>query len=159
MVHVAEGRSVFGTLSVAENLAIHFRARGRTGAAAALEHAYEAFPVLYDRRRQRAETLSGGEQRMLALAVVLPDPPKLLVVDELSLGLAPRAIDDVYLSLEAIRQAGTSLLIVEQHVARAFSLADYYVLLGKGEVVRQGRAERVEDVTDYLPGESPAESA
>jgi branched-chain amino acid transport system ATP-binding protein len=155
LVHVAEGRSIFATLSVGENLAIHLRrSSGRAGVAAALEHAYGAFPVLYQRRRQRAGTLSGGEQRMLALAVVLANPPKLLVVDELSLGLAPLLIDEVYRSLETIRQAGTSLLIVEQHVARAFSLADYYVLLAKGEVVKQGRAEHIEDVTAYLPGES-----
>lgn len=155
LVHVAEGRSVFSTLSVAENLAIHFRrARGRAGVADALDRSYEAFPVLHQRRHQRAGTLSGGEQRMLALAVVLANPPKLVVVDELSLGLAPRLIDEVYRSLEVIHQSGTSLLIVEQHVARALSLADYYVLLGKGEVVRQGRAENVEEVIAYLPGES-----
>jgi ABC-type branched-subunit amino acid transport system ATPase component len=155
MVHVAEGRSVFSTLSVAENLGIHFRrARGRASVAESFERSYEAFPILHQRRHQRAGTLSGGEQRMLALAAVLANPPKMLVVDELSLGLAPRLIDDVYQSLETIHQAGTSLLIVEQHVARALALAEYYVLLGKGEVVRQGRAEHVEEVIAYLPGES-----
>jgi ABC-type branched-subunit amino acid transport system ATPase component len=155
LVHVAEGRSVFSTLSVAENLGIHFRqGRSRAGVADAFERSYDAFPILHQRRHQRAGTLSGGEQRMLALAVVLADPPMLVVVDELSLGLAPRLIDEVYRSLETIHQAGTSLLIVEQHVSRALALAEYYVLLGKGEVVRQGRAEHVEEVIAYLPGES-----
>ena len=159
LVHVAEGRSVFSTLSVSENLGIHFRrTRERTGVSEAFERSYEAFPILHQRRHQRAGTLSGGEQRMLALAAVLANPPKMLVVDELSLGLAPRLIDEIYRSLEIIHQSGTSLLIVEQHVARALSLADYYVLLGKGEVVRQGRAENVEEVIAYLPEESADQS-
>ena len=97
VAHAPEGRSVFATLDVEDNLRLTFmRALGRKGAGDALERAYERFPRLADRRRQLAGTLSGGEQRMLALARVLAVPPKLLVVDELSLGLAPRIVDDVY---------------------------------------------------------------
>jgi branched-chain amino acid transport system ATP-binding protein len=151
VAHVPEGRSVFATLTVEENLALRFRrTRAGAGLAAAFEQAYQAFPRLPERRHQRTGTLSGGEQRMLALAPVLVDPPRLLIVDELSLGLAPKMIDEVYQSLAAIRDAGTSLLIVEQHVARAFSLADHFVLLSKGEVIRSGPARDLSDVTSLL---------
>jgi branched-chain amino acid transport system ATP-binding protein len=144
IAHAPEGRSVFASLSVEENLVLRFRAAlGRAGVAAALRRAYRSFPPLAERRRQKAGTLSGGEQRMLSLAAVLANPPRLLVVDELSLGLAPAVIDDVFAALTQIRDAGTSLLIVEQHVARALSLADYAVLLSKGQVERSGPAAEI----------------
>jgi branched-chain amino acid transport system ATP-binding protein len=156
LVHVPEGRSVFASLTVEENLALQFgRTRDRGDAAAALDHAYQAFPQLAPRRHQRAKTLSGGEQRMLALAPIIVDAPRLLVVDELSLGLAPILIDEVYRTLAKIRDAGTSILIVEQQVARAFSLADSFVLLGKGEVVAAGDADDIAAVSSYLSDETP----
>lgn len=154
LIHVPEGRSVFATLTTEENLILHLESNGhRKHYGAALDRAYEAFPQLAARRHQRAKTLSGGEQRMLALAAIVVQPPRLLIVDELSLGLAPQMVDDVYRALAAIREAGTSLLIVEQHVARAFSLADSYVLLSKGEVVAGGPAGDIEVVRSYLPDE------
>jgi branched-chain amino acid transport system ATP-binding protein len=156
LVHVPEGRSVFASLTVEENLALQFgRTRDRGDAGAALEHAYQSFPQLAQRRHQRAKTLSGGEQRMLALAPIIVDAPRLLVVDELSLGLAPILIDEVYRTLAEIRDAGTSILIVEQQVARAFSLADSFVLLGKGQVVAAGDADDIAAVSSYLSGETP----
>jgi branched-chain amino acid transport system ATP-binding protein len=144
IAHAPEGRSVLCTLSVEQNLVLGFRrSLGRGGVGPALDRAYAEFPRLGERRRQIAGTLSGGEQRMLSLARVLADPPKVLVVDELSLGLAPRLIDEVYATLRRIREAGTALLIVEQHVTRALTLADSAVLLGKGSVVQSGLAADV----------------
>jgi len=115
MVHVPEGRAIFSSLSVEENLTVSFSHRvGRKGTPEALQRAYEAFPVLAERRRQLGGTLSGGQQRILSLAKVLAVPPKLLIVDELSLGLAPVIVDQVYDGLIAIHQQGCALLVVEQ---------------------------------------------
>lgn len=141
VVHVPEGRGVFASLSVEENLILNFRRRvGRGGVTEALERAYGAFPILSQRRRQAGGTLSGGEQRMLSLAGVLAVPPRLVVADELSLGLAPVVVDDVYAGLTAIHDRGCALLIVEQQVDRALALADFAVLLARGAVVWHGPA-------------------
>jgi branched-chain amino acid transport system ATP-binding protein len=137
--HAPEGRPVFATLDVEDNLKLTFVAKlGRRGAQEALERAYGRFPRLAERRRQLAGTLSGGEQRMLALARVLAVPPRLLVVDELSLGLAPRMVDEVWQALREIRDAGTTLLVVEQQVTRVLELAEQAVILRKGRVVHAG---------------------
>lgn len=142
IVHAVEGRSVFATLSVEENLTLALsRERAKPDVAGAVKRAYELFPRLGERRRQIAGTLSGGEQRMLSLARVLVDEPRLLVADELSLGLAPIIVDDVYATLERIRDAGTTLLIVEQHVGHALALADEAVILEKGSVAFAGRTD------------------
>ena len=130
-----EGRPVFATLDVEDNLRLTLRRQlPRREAAAALERTYGLFPHLKERRRQLAGTLSGGEQRLLALARVLAVPPMLLVVDELSLGLAPKAVDDVFMALREINKAGTTLLIVEQQVPRALELASQVIVLRKGRV-------------------------
>ncbi len=151
IVHAPEGRSVFGSLTVEENLTLAFRrSLGRGGVADGLERAFELFPRLGERRRQIAGTLSGGEQRMLSLARVLVQPPRLLVVDELSLGLAPIIIDEVYATLEKVRQAGTTLLLIEQYVGHALKLADSVVLLQHGEVVYDGPAADLGDVAERL---------
>ena len=151
MAHAPEGRSVFATLDVEDNLRLTFiRALGHKGAGEALGRAFESFPRLADRRRQLAGTLSGGEQRMLALARVLAVPPKLLVVDELSLGLAPRVVDDVYRALREIRDAGTSLLVIEQQLPRALELAEQLVVLGKGRVVEAGPVGELADLARRL---------
>ena len=136
---LTEGRSVFASLTVEENLTLSFRrALGRKGVPDALHQAYEAFPRLGERHTQSAGTLSGGEQRMLALARVLVLRQKLLVVDELSFGLAPVVVDEVYAALGQVLAAGTSLLLIEQHVDRALVLADDVVVLSKGRVVYDG---------------------
>jgi branched-chain amino acid transport system ATP-binding protein len=96
--------------------------------------------MLASRRRQVAGTLSGGEQRMLSMARVLVEAPRLLVADELSLGLAPIVVDEVYAALDRLRGAGTSLLIVEQHVGHALALCDRVVVLDHGAVSWEGRA-------------------
>ncbi|MSO78601.1 MAG: ATP-binding cassette domain-containing protein [Acidimicrobiia bacterium] len=151
IVHAPEGRSVFSSLTVEENLTLDFRRNlGRKGVAGGLERAYELFPRLGERRKQLAGTLSGGEQRMLALARVLVRPPRLLVVDELSLGLAPIVVDEVYANLEKVRQEGTTMLIIEQYVGHALQIADTAVLLQHGEVVYEGSAKDLGNISDRL---------
>jgi branched-chain amino acid transport system ATP-binding protein len=149
--HAPEGRSVFASLSVEENLTLAFReVVGRSGCRASLDAAYELFPRLSDRRRQLAGSLSGGEQRMLALARVLVHPPRLLVVDELSLGLAPIIIDDVYQNLARLREKGVALLVVEQQVEHALDLADRVVVLSRGEVSYDGPVLPVEELAPHF---------
>ena len=156
IVQAPEGRSVFSTLTVEENLTLDFRRNlGRRGVTAGLERAYELFPRLGERRRQFAGNLSGGEQRMLSLARVLVRPPRLLVVDELSLGLAPIAIDAVYATLEQVRQEGTTLLLIEQYVGHALRVADSVVLLQHGEVMYDGSAAGLGDVAERLMPTAP----
>jgi branched-chain amino acid transport system ATP-binding protein len=139
VAHVPEGRGIFASLTVEENLVLAFRQRaGRRAVAGALTRAYEAFPVLGERRRQRGGTLSGGQQRLLSLAKVLVVPPQLLVADELSLGLAPVVVDAVYEGLREINRAGTALLVVEQQVDRVLSLAEQAVVLEHGAVAFSG---------------------
>ena len=142
---------MFSTLTVEENLTLTFRqVFGRSGWRAALQRAFDQFPRLGERRRQVAGTLSGGEQRMLSLARVLVHEPKLLITDELSLGLAPVIIDEVYSTLATIRDAGTSLLIVEQHVHQALTLADDVVVVAKGRVTLSGPVGELGDVSERL---------
>jgi branched-chain amino acid transport system ATP-binding protein len=135
VAHAPEGRSVFATLTVEENLSLSFRrVHGRRGVRKSLDLAYEMFPVLGRRREQTAGTLSGGEQRMLSLARVLVYLPKVLIADELSLGLAPIIVDELYESLRRLRGEGTSLLIVEQQVVQALRLCDRVAVLDHGAV-------------------------
>jgi branched-chain amino acid transport system ATP-binding protein len=156
IVQAPEGRSVFSSLTVEENLTLDFRrSLGRKSVARGLERAFELFPRLGERRKQVAGNLSGGEQRMLSLARVLVRPPRLLVVDELSLGLAPIAIDDVYRTLEEVRRAGTTLLLIEQYVGHALRIADSVVLLQHGEVMYDGSAADLGDVAARLLPPSP----
>jgi branched-chain amino acid transport system ATP-binding protein len=147
IAHAPEGRSVFASFTVHENLQLSFhRALGRKGVADGLARAYELFPLLRNRSRQLAGTLSGGEQRMLSLARVLVEQPKLLIADELSLGLAPIIVDEVYETLAGIRASGTALLIVEQHVHHALQLCDQVSLLAHGEISWEGPSEEAVDV-------------
>lgn len=151
IVHAPEGRSVFATLTVEENLQLSLRrSKGRHGVGPAVARAYEMFPRLGERRHQVAGTLSGGEQRMLSLARVLVEEPRLLIADELSLGLAPIVVDEVYETLARIRDAGTTLLIVEQHVSHALNLADAVVVLSKGEVQLSGPVDDLGDLSSQL---------
>jgi branched-chain amino acid transport system ATP-binding protein len=139
VAHAVEGRSVFASLSVEDNLRLSFRRTcGPRGVAAALASAYEQFPVLERRRTQLAGHLSGGEQRILSLARVLVEEPALLIADELSLGLAPIIVDEIYLQLARLRDAGTALLIVEQQVSHALELCDHALLLDHGSIVWEG---------------------
>jgi len=139
MAHVVEGRGIFSSLTVEENLVLVFRQRaGRVRVGENLARAYEAFPILGQRRKQAAGTLSGGQQRLLSLAKVLVVPPKLLVADELSLGLAPVVVDAVYEGLEAINRNGTAMLVVEQQIDRVLKLASKALVLDRGRVAYDG---------------------
>lgn len=139
VAHVPEGRGAFAQLNVEENITLALRRRvGRGELRPALERAYHAFPVLAARRRQSAGTLSGGEQRMLSLAGVLASAPRLVIADELSLGLAPVVVDGVYEGLQRIHGLGVALLVVEQQVDRALAIAQHAVVLVRGSVHWQG---------------------
>ncbi len=153
IVHAPEGRSVFASLSVEENLELTFRRSKPKDVRGALDEAYALFPRLGERRRQLAGTLSGGEQRMLSLSRVMVERPRLLIADELSLGLAPIIVDEVYHTLEQIRDAGTTLLIVEQHVHHALAIANDAVVLVKGEVGFCGPVSELGDVHQRVMGE------
>jgi branched-chain amino acid transport system ATP-binding protein len=152
VAHAPEGRSVFASFTVEENLRLSFDARlGRSEVAAGIERAFALFPQLGERRRQQAGTLSGGEQRMLSMARVLVEEPDLLIADELSLGLAPIIIDEVYETLVAIRRTGTAMLIVEQHVGHALELCDRAVLMDHGVIRWEGSPhEAAEQVAGHL---------
>ncbi|MBI2704723.1 MAG: ATP-binding cassette domain-containing protein [Actinobacteria bacterium] len=151
VAHAPEGRSVFGSLSVEENLLLGFRNQlGADQVASALDEAYRIFPRLGERSGQLAGSLSGGEQRMLSLARVLVNPPKLLIVDELSLGLAPIIVDEVYANLAKVKARGTALLVIEQHVHHALELADQLVILERGRVRYHGPVLGVDDLSAHL---------
>jgi branched-chain amino acid transport system ATP-binding protein len=139
MAHVVEGRGVFSSLTVEENLTLAFRQRaGRGKLRENLDRAYTAFPILGERRKQTGGTLSGGQQRLLSLAKVLVVPSRVLVADELSLGLAPVVVDQVYEGLREINRNGTALVVVEQQVHRVLELATWAVVLDHGRVSYQG---------------------
>jgi branched-chain amino acid transport system ATP-binding protein len=151
MAHVVEGRGVFSSLTVEENLTLAFRQRaGRRLLAGNLERAYAAFAILGERRRQLAGTLSGGQQRLLSLAKVLVVPPQVLVADELSLGLAPVVVDTVYEGLKEINRNGTALIVVEQQVTRVLELASKAVVLDRGSVAYEGEPGGAAHAVDAL---------
>jgi branched-chain amino acid transport system ATP-binding protein len=136
---VPEGRRIFASLTVAENLALGATVR-RDGpeVRADIERFYAAFPILGARRRQPAGLLSGGEQQQLAIARALVSRPKLLMLDEPSLGLAPAIVDQVYGLLRHIRADGVTILLVEQNAERAFALSDRTYVMRGGEIVLHG---------------------
>jgi branched-chain amino acid transport system ATP-binding protein len=141
VAYVPEGRGIYPHLSVFDNLRAMLRyAVPKEDRARALDRAVELFPVLGSRRKQAAGTLSGGEQQMLSLARVLAAPPKLLIADEMSLGLAPLMVDMVFESLDRAKAAGVTILLVEQYVERALALADDAIVLLQGAVAWSGAA-------------------
>jgi branched-chain amino acid transport system ATP-binding protein len=138
---VPEGRRVFPRMSVRDNLLLGAHRRGaRAGYRAALEHVHELFPRLAERATQPAVNLSGGEQQMLAIGRALMARPRTLLLDEPSLGLAPRLVDEVFAAIRAINADGVSVLLVEQEVERAFDLSSRAYLLTEGRVVAAGRS-------------------
>jgi branched-chain amino acid transport system ATP-binding protein len=132
---IPEGRAIFRHLTVRENLAMQVGGRDVAGA---IERCVATFPRLADRLDQVAGTMSGGEQQMLAVARALVTDPALVMADELSVGLAPVIVDEIFAAVESLRAQGVSLLIVEQYVERVLELADYVYLLHKGSVAFVG---------------------
>jgi len=137
LVHVPEGRGVFRSLTVAENLRIQATVGDET---AAVERAVSAFPILGQRLTQRAGTMSGGQQQMLALAVAHVRKPALLLVDEASLGLAPIIVDEIFEFLRLRAAEGTSILLVDQFVDRALALASHAYVMRKGRISFSGNS-------------------
>ncbi|HWE74024.1 MAG TPA: ABC transporter ATP-binding protein [Stellaceae bacterium] len=144
LVQVPEGRQLFPRMSVEENLLMGAYRRGRSDLAANFERVYDLFPILGKRRRQWAGNLSGGEQQMCAMGRALMADPKLLIVDEMSLGLAPVVVDHLLMVLAAFREIGVTVLLVEQDVFAAFSVADRAYVLETGHIVHQGRVADLE---------------
>jgi branched-chain amino acid transport system ATP-binding protein len=144
LVQVPEGRQLFPRMSVEENLLMGGYRRPQRELAQSFERVYQIFPILGARRKQWAGDLSGGEQQMCAVARALMADPKLLIVDEMSLGLAPVIVDQLLTVLTDIRKSGVTVLLVEQDVFAAFSVADRGYVLETGRIVHQGRVADLE---------------
>lgn len=153
IVHLPEGRGVFRTMSVLENLRMAAGAvPGRQARRAGVETALEIFPALADRRHQTAALLSGGEQQMLSLARVMATSPRLLIADEMSLGLAPKMVDVVFEGLARAKANGVTVIMVEQYVHRALAFADECLVLHRGTIAWKGPAGEAETelLSNYL---------
>ena len=138
---VPEGRRLFGTMSVEENLELGaFAARARRDAATGLERVYALFPDLRDRRRQLVRALSGGQQQMVAVGRALMARPALLMLDEPSLGIAPRLVASIFAALVEINRTGVAIFVVEQNVQAALTLAHRAYVLESGRIAAQGAA-------------------
>jgi branched-chain amino acid transport system ATP-binding protein len=138
IVQVPEGRELFGALTVEENLRMGAFTLPRAKLAAARKAVEEIFPVLGERRTQSAATLSGGQQQMLAIGRALMAEPKILMLDEPSLGLAPKLVVQVFDTVHKVREAGITVLLVEQNASHALRLADRAYVLESGRVVLEG---------------------
>lgn len=139
--HVPEGRRVFPQLTVLENLQVGaYTRKDKDGIAEDLDKVFHHFPRLFERKSQLAGTLSGGEQQMLAMGRALMSRPKILLLDEPSMGLAPLLVDEIFKIIEEIHQSGTTVLLVEQNANRALHIADYGYVLETGKIVAQGKA-------------------
>lgn len=138
IAHVPEGRRVFSRMSVEENLEMGAFTQPNDSVNAAIEHVYERFPRLKERRKQVAGTLSGGEQQMLAMGRAMMSEPKLLMLDEPSMGLAPILVEQIFEIIQNLHKAGTTILLVEQNAQAALSVADRGYVLETGKIVTTG---------------------
>jgi branched-chain amino acid transport system ATP-binding protein len=155
LTYIPEGRGIFPGLSVIDNLRMAVAQEKRGDRADAIDRAIGLFPVLGQRRTQRAGSLSGGEQQMLALARALAVPPRLIIADEMSLGLAPIVAESVFRSLEEAAKSGITIVLIEQFVHRALALADSCVILTRGRVGWSGPASQAgKEVLDRYLGEA-----
>jgi branched-chain amino acid transport system ATP-binding protein len=144
MSHVPEGRLVFGKMNVLDNLLLGAYTRRQQGEIdAALEQVFTMFPRLQERRLQKSETLSGGEQQMLAIARGLMSRPKLLLLDEPSLGLMPKLVDEIFDVVLRLRTEGLTVLLIEQNVFEALEVADRAYVLQTGRIVLEGTGKEL----------------
>jgi branched-chain amino acid transport system ATP-binding protein len=149
LAYVPENRRLFPRLSVADNLRLgSYLYRNAPNRDAPLERVFALFPRLKERLSQRAETLSGGEQQMLAISRALMTRPRLLMLDEPSQGIMPKLVDEIFAAVQAIRDAGVTVLIVEQRLAESLEIADRAYVLQTGRVVLSGTAAEVRDNPD-----------
>jgi branched-chain amino acid transport system ATP-binding protein len=155
LTYIPEGRGIFPGLSVIDNLRMAVAQEKRGERANAIDRAIGLFPILGQRRTQRAGSLSGGEQQMLALARALAVPPRLIIADEMSLGLAPIVAESVFQSLQEAARSGITIVLIEQFVHRALALADSCVILTRGRIGWSGPAsEARQEVLDRYLGEA-----
>jgi branched-chain amino acid transport system ATP-binding protein len=142
--HVPEGREVFKELTVAENLKMGaYTRRDKREIAASYESVYTLYPVLKERRLQLAGTLSGGEQQMLAIGRALMGRPKLLLLDEPSMGLAPKLVEEIFSVIQRINREGVTVLLVEQNANKALGIAEYGYVLETGRIALEDEAARL----------------
>ena len=141
MAHVPEGRRVFADLSVYENLKMGaFTRKDKNEISESLEKVYARFPRLEERKNQRAGTLSGGEQQMLAMGRALMSNPKIILMDEPSMGLSPILVNEIFDIIQSVSKSGTTVLLVEQNAKKALSIADSAYVLETGSIVLDGKA-------------------
>ena len=143
LAHVPEGRRIFQHMTVEENLEMGAYTQPRSSVDPNLERVFEQFPRLKERRRQVAGTLSGGEQQMLAMGRGLMSDPKLLMLDEPSMGLAPILVEQIFDIIKRLHQAGTTILLVEQNARMALSVADRGYVLETGKIVATGTGDEL----------------
>ena len=149
IVLVPEGRQLFAAMTVEENLEMGaFSKRGARNYADRLEQVFTLFPLLKERRRQRAGTFSGGEQQMLAIGRGLMTDPQILIIDELSLGLAPIVVYQLFATLKALKNAGLTILLVEQNVRLAFAVSDHAYVIAEGRLVTEGPPAKLATLPD-----------
>ncbi len=147
--YVPEGREVFEELSVKENLLVGaYRRNDRKDILQDLERMYNVFPILKERESQAAGTLSGGEQQMLAIARAMMNRPKLLILDEPSLGLSPILVKEIFNIIKSINEQGVTILLVEQNAHMAFKVADFVYIMENGKFVLNGTAAELKDNPD-----------
>ena len=140
LAQVPEGRRVFAGLTVAENLRMGAYTRPKNEIPESLKMVYERFPRLEERKNQAAGTLSGGEQQMLAMGRALMSKPRILLLDEPSMGLSPLFVGEIFKIIEEVSKAGTTVLLVEQNAKKALSIADRGYVLETGKIVKTGKA-------------------
>jgi branched-chain amino acid transport system ATP-binding protein len=140
---VPENRALFGDMTVIENLQVGAGSLGKAEFATRVERLYELFPRLAERRRQTAATMSGGEQQMLSIARALVSNPKVLLLDEPSMGLAPMVVSSIVEAIGGLRDAGLTVLVAEQNARAVLPVADSAVVMSRGTIVMEGSAEEV----------------